>query len=57
MYAIRSYYGQPEKFEWEGSGKDPELLNCGDFVIDGEWSEWDKWREFYDEEGNRNNFV
>lgn len=42
----------PESWYWEGSGTDPGLVDCGDFVIDGEWSAWERVRSFSDNDGN-----
>ena len=42
----------PESWYWEGSGTDPGLLDCGNFIIDGEWSAWERGRVFFDNDGN-----
>jgi hypothetical protein len=42
----------PEGWYWEGSGTDPGLIDCGDFIIDGEWSAWERGKTFFDKDGN-----
>lgn len=42
----------PERWYWEGSGSDPGNIDCGDFVIDGQWSSWERGTNFFDNDGN-----
>lgn len=42
----------PGSWYWEGSGTDLPLVDCGNFVIDGEWSAWERGRDFFDQDGN-----
>lgn len=42
----------PESWYWEGSGTDPAVADCGSFVIDGEWSAWERGRELFDQDGS-----
>lgn len=42
----------PESWYWEGSGTDPGLVDCGDFIIDGEWTAWERGTDFFDNDGN-----
>lgn len=47
-----AFANPPERWYWEGAGTDPALVNCGDFVIDGEWSAWERGRNFSDRDGS-----
>ena len=42
----------PESWYWEGSGSDPGLVDCGSFLIDGQWSAWERGSLFFDGDGN-----
>ena len=41
----------PEGWYWEGSGTDPGLVDCGDFIIDGQWTAWERGTDYFDNDG------
>jgi hypothetical protein len=42
----------PDRFYVEGSGSNPELVDCGSFFIGGKFNVWIRGTNFFDNDGN-----